>query len=179
MEKWIGVLSTTLQSRPVDLLSRKGVLFDTKQLSVSFYNNGTINGHIRICENFGSTKLEHIYRTHMQSFSAKVECPNKIRSRKFTQYLRMFSDGTDNNKSSKKANCPGGDCEGQLNLSVSCSHEWADGTSDRKVIPDRKMPNLRGKPWTNTRAKSYANKCPDESRCSGKSSETTCTVANL
>ena len=100
MEKWIGVLSTTLQSRPVDLLSRKGVLFDTKQLSVSFYNNGTINGHIRICENFGSTKLEHIYRTHMQSFSAKVECPNKIRSRKFTQYLRMFSDGTDNNKSS-------------------------------------------------------------------------------
>ena len=42
----------------------------------------------------------------------------KNRSRKFTQYRRMFSDGTDANKSPKKANSLGGDCKGRLNLSA-------------------------------------------------------------
>ena len=118
MEEWIKVLSTTLQSRPVDLSSRKGVQFDIEHLSVSLYNNGTINCHGRMGVYFGSTKLEELCKTHMQSFSAKVECPTKNRSRKFTQYRRMFSDGTDTNKSPKKANSLGGDCEGHLNLSA-------------------------------------------------------------
>ena len=74
MEEWIGVLSTTLQSRPVDLLSRKGVLFDTKQLSVSLYNNGTINGHGRIGVNFGwSIFTEHICSHSLPRLNAQLK----------------------------------------------------------------------------------------------------------